>query len=119
VLVVDDEDHIREVTQLSLEAVGGWNVVAAASAEEALHLAEEHSPDAILLDVMMPDMDGPTTFKHLQANPATRDIPVVLLTAKAQGQDSRLFADLGVAGVIAKPFDPMTLADQVRTLLQW
>jgi CheY-like chemotaxis protein len=71
------------------------------------------------MDVMMPELDGPTTFKHLQANPATARIPVVLLTAKVQGVDQRRFAGLGVAGVLFKPFDPLTLAQQIAGTLGW
>lgn len=119
ILVVDDEDDIREVAQLSLEMVGGWEVLAARSGSEALSLAEVERPDAILLDVMMPDMDGPTTFRNLQTRDATRGIPVVLLTAKVQSAERRQFADLGVAAVIAKPFDPMSLSDQIAAVLGW
>ncbi|MDB4952006.1 MAG: response regulator containing a CheY-like receiver domain and an domain [Gemmatimonadetes bacterium] len=119
ILVVDDEDDIREVAQLSLEMVGGWEVLAAGSGAEALRRAEAERPDAILLDVMMPGMDGPSTFLALQANPATRDIPVILLTAKVQSADRRRFEDLGVAGVLSKPFDPMELAGQVSAALGW
>jgi CheY-like chemotaxis protein len=71
------------------------------------------------MDVMMPEMDGPTTFKHLQLNTATANIPVVLLTAKVQGVDQRRFAGLGVAGVLFKPFDPLTLASQISEVLGW
>jgi CheY-like chemotaxis protein len=119
ILVVDDEDDIREVAQLSLEMVGGWQVLAAGSGAEALRRAQEERPDAILLDVMMPGMDGPTTFRSLQSNPATRGIPVILLTAKVQPADRRRFDDLGVAGVLSKPFDPMELAAQVASALGW
>ncbi len=119
VLVIDDEDDIREVAQLCLEAVGGWQVVTAASGQEGLLKAAAVSPDAILLDVMMPNLDGPTTFAHLQADPATRDIPVILLTAKVQASEQRKFAALGVKAVLAKPFDPLTLAAQVAEVLEW
>lgn len=119
VLVVDDEDDIREVAQVSLEMVGGWDVIAASSAAEALQKAVSEAPDAILLDVMMPEMDGPTLFGHLRANEATRHIPVILLTARVQAADRRRFAELGVAGVIAKPFDPMTLPTEVAQTLGW
>jgi CheY-like chemotaxis protein len=119
ILVVDDEDDIREVAQLSLEMVGGWEVLPAGSGAEALRRAEAERPDAILLDVMMPGMDGPSTFLALQANPATRGIPVILLTAKVQSADRRRFEDLGVAGVLSKPFDPMELAGQVSAALGW
>ena len=119
ILVVDDEDDIREIAQVSLEVVGGWEVITAGSAAEGLEKAVSAAPDAILLDVMMPEMDGPTLFGHLLANDATRHIPVILLTARVQASDRRRFAALGVAGVIAKPFDPMTLPAQVAQTLGW
>jgi two-component system alkaline phosphatase synthesis response regulator PhoP len=119
ILLVDDEDDIREVAQLSLEMVGGWEVLTAGSGAEAIRRAEAEHPDAILLDVMMPGMDGPTTFQSLQANPSTRGIPVILLTAKVQSADRKRFEDLGVSGVLSKPFDPMLLAGQVASALGW
>ncbi len=119
VLIVDDEDDIREVAEISLEMVAGWKVLTARSGCEGLRIAQADQPDAILLDVMMPDMDGPTTFQKLQADPAIRHIPVVLLTAKLQPADRKRFAELGVAGVLAKPFDPLELASQVAKVLRW
>ena len=119
ILVVDDEDDIREVAQLSLEMVGGWEVLAASSGAEGIARAAAERPDAILLDVMMPDMDGPATFRALRDNPATTEIPVILLTAKVQAADRRRFDDLGVAGVLSKPFDPMELANEVSRTLGW
>jgi CheY-like chemotaxis protein len=119
ILVVDDEDDIREVAQMSLEMVGGFEVTTAASAAEGIAIAAAERPDAILLDVMMPDMDGPTAFERLRADDRTREIPVILLTAKVQAADRRRFADLGVTAVIAKPFDPMRLAAEVASVLGW
>lgn len=119
VLLVDDEDDIREVAQVSLEMVGGWDVRTAADGAAGLAAAHAQVPDAILLDVMMPDMDGPAVFDQLRAHPTTRDIPVILLTAKTQASDRERFAQLGVTGVLTKPFDPMTLADDVAELLGW
>lgn len=119
ILIIDDEDDIREVAALSLESVAGWEVVTANSGAQGLARAVEHQPDAILLDVMMPGMDGPSTFRELSKNPATAKIPVLLLTAKVQSSDQRRFADLGVASVLFKPFDPMTLADQIAGVLGW
>ena len=117
VLIIDDEDDIREVAALSLESVAGWEVVTANSGSQGLARAAEHQPDAILLDVMMPGMDGPTTFRELRKNPATSKIPVLLLTAKVQSSDQRRFADLGVEAVLFKPFDPMTLSTQIASVL--
>lgn len=117
ILLVDDEDDIREVAAISMQAVGGWQVLSASSGKEAIATALAEQPDAILLDVMMPDIDGPATFKRLQDDPRTRDIPVILLTAKAQAADRTRFEQLGVAGVLSKPFDPMSLPAQVAALL--
>ena len=119
VLLVDDEDDIREVAGMSLETVAGWTVLAARSGREGLKIAAEQQPDVILLDVMMPDMDGPSTFRNLQETEATRAIPVIFLTAKAQMREQRGFRELGAQGVISKPFDPLTLADQVSEILGW
>lgn len=119
ILIVDDEDDIREVAALSLEATANWTILTACSGAEGIRVAAAEQPEAILMDVMMPGMDGPTTFKQLRANPATAGIPVVLLTAKVQGVDQRRFAGLGVAGVLFKPFDPLTLAAQIAETLGW
>ncbi len=119
ILVVDDEDDIREVAQLCLEMLRGWEVLTASSGSEALAKAEAEQPDAILLDVMMPDMDGLATFQRLQANIATQHIPVILLTAKVQSADRQRFAELGVTAMIAKPFNPLHLASQVAEALGW
>lgn len=119
ILIIDDEDDIREVAALSLESVAGWEVIVAGSGPQGLARAIEYQPDAILLDVMMPGMDGPTTFRELRKNPATSGIPVLLLTAKVQSSDQRRFADLGVDGVLFKPFDPLTLHKQIATTLGW
>ncbi len=119
ILVIDDEDHIREVTQMSLETMGGWDVTTASSGVEGIASAAVERPDAILLDVMMPDMDGPTTFQRLRSDPTTRDIPVVLLTAKVQPADRHRFEALGVNGILTKPFDPLSLADEIAGTLGW
>ena len=110
ILIIDDEDDIREVAALSLETVAGWEVIKASSGAQGLARAVDYQPDAILLDVMMPGMDGPSTFRELRKNPDTAGIPVLLLTAKVQSTDQRRFADLGVEAVLFKPFDPLTLA---------
>jgi len=119
ILIIDDEDDIREVAALSLEATAGWKTVTASSGAEGIKLAMAERPDAILMDVMMPGVDGPTTFRTMQENPAIANIPVLLLTAKVQGVDKRRFADLGVAGILFKPFDPLTLAEQIAEALHW
>jgi len=119
VLIIDDEDDIREVAALSLEAVAGWTVFTAPSGRDGIRVALEEQPDAILLDVMMPEMDGPTTFRGLQSDVRTRHIPVLLLTAKVQGVDQRRFASLGVKAVLFKPFDPLTLSGEMSSVLGW
>ena len=119
VLIIDDDDDIRQVAALSLETVAGWEVVEANCGAQGLARAVEHQPDAILLDVMMPGMDGPTTVAELRKNAATANIPVVLLTAKVQASDQRRFAGLGVRAVLGKPFDPMTLSQQISDALGW
>jgi CheY-like chemotaxis protein len=120
VLIVDDEDAIREIARLSMEVVGGYQVATASSGLEALDQAVADPPDAVLLDVMMPELDGPTTVARLQADPRTRGIDIVLLTAKVQPSELARFDEMaGVAGVIAKPFDPMALPGQVAEILGW
>jgi CheY-like chemotaxis protein len=119
VLIIDDDDDIRQVAALSLETVAGWVVFMASSGAEGIGRAATERPDAILLDVMMPAMDGPTTFLELQKRKETVGIPVVLLTAKVQGPDQRRFASLGVAAVLLKPFDPLTLSRQISDALGW
>ena len=119
ILIVDDENDIREVAALSLESIGGYQVLSANSGKAALAMAEEEQPDAILLDVMMPDMDGPTTLSRLQSKPNTAHIPVVFLTAKVQPSERARFASLGAAAVLSKPFDPLTLSSELADALGW
>ena len=119
ILVIDNEPYIQEVTQISLETVASWEVLTASSGKEGLVVAERQQPDAILLDVMMPDMDGPTTFQQLQNNLLTRRIPVILLTAKVQDSDRRRYQEMGMTATIAKPFDPLQLASQIAEVLGW
>lgn len=119
ILIVDDEPHIREVTQMSLEMVSGWQVLTAESGGEGIAKAKKEKPDAILLDAMMPGMDGAATFQKLQADPSTKQIPVIMFTAKVQPADRKRFADFGVKDVIAKPFDPVKLGSQIAAILGW
>ena len=119
ILIIDDDDDIREVAALTLETVAGWEGLTANSGANGIQRAREENPDAILLDVMMPGMDGPTTFQELQKIPETAGIPVILLTAKVQGADQKRFAELGVAAILFKPFDPLTLAQQMSDALGW
>ncbi len=117
ILIIDDEPDIREATQVCLELARGWEVLTASSSAEGIAKALAEQPDAVLLDVMMPDMDGLDTFRQMQAAPETRHIPVILLTAKAQPADQRRYLQLEIAAVITKPYDPMTLADQIAEIL--
>ncbi len=119
ILVIDNEDYIQEIIQIALETICGWQVVTAGSGREGLVMAEQGLPDAILLDVMMPDMDGLTTFEKLQENPTTQTIPVILLTAKVQAADQQRYRTLGVKATLSKPFDPLQLSTQIASLLGW
>jgi CheY-like chemotaxis protein len=119
ILVVDDDAMLREVAQTALELVGGWRVSTAQSGAHAQQQARGERPDAILLDVMMPGLDGPATVNALRADSATRDIPIIFLTAKVQEDDLGRWGSLCLAGIIPKPFDPMTLAADIAAMLGW
>jgi CheY-like chemotaxis protein len=119
ILIIDDEPAIQEVTQICLQTVAGWQVITAGSGPEGILKAAAYQPDVILLDVMMPEMDGFTTFQKLQANASTQEIPVLLLTAQVQASDDKRHSTLGIRGTISKPFDPLELAQQVAQTLGW
>ena len=119
ILVIDDEDDIREVAQMSLETLGGWDVLTADCGAAGLASAAAELPDVILLDVMMPDMDGPSTLQQLRSDPVTAGIPVVFLTAKVRASDRQSLTDLGGDAVLSKPFDPVTLSDEIVAALGW
>lgn len=114
ILLVDDEQDIRTVVQLSLTALGGFTVEGCASGPEAIRLIPVFQPDLILLDVMMPGMDGPATLLRLRADPATAHVPVVFVTARVQPREVLDYKKMGALDVVAKPFDPMTLPDLLR-----
>lgn len=116
ILYVEDEADIRTVAQVALETVGGFEVCLCASGDEALEKAPGFGPDIVLLDVMMPGMDGPDTLEALHGIAGLEDTPAVFLTAKAMPSEVARYRKLGALDVIAKPFDPMTLADQVRAI---
>jgi two-component system, OmpR family, response regulator len=118
VLYVEDDPDIQMVAQMALEVVGGLKLRACNSGSEAVQAAQACQPDLILLDVMMPDMDGPATLAALRQLPATAATPVIFMTAKVQAAEVAHYKMLGAIGVIAKPFDPMQLAQQVRQLWQ-
>jgi len=119
ILVIDDEDGVKEIIQICLESMTKWEVLTASSGRDGIKVAQSEYPDAILLDVMMPYMDGPTTFKQLQAIPGVSDIPTILVTAKAQSYEQQEFLDLGVAGIITKPFLPENLVSDICEILNW
>jgi CheY-like chemotaxis protein len=118
VLLVDDEPNIRKIATLGLGHVGGWEVVSASNGKECIELATSEQPDVILLDANMPEMDGVTTLEALRASPTTASIPVVFLTARLLDSERARVTSLGVAGIIAKPFDAMRLADEIRRIIE-
>lgn len=119
ILVVDDDDAARQAVVHSLQVMAGWDVVEAYCGAQAIESAKQHQPDAILLDVMMPAMDGPAMLGKLRATRATSHIPIVLLTAKVQALHDGSLAHLPVAAILSKPFDPLRLASQVADALGW
>lgn len=116
VLYVEDEPDIQAVARIALQTVGGFTVQICSSGEEALREVKAFGPDLILLDVMMPGMDGPGTLLALRATPGLEQVPVVFMTAKVQPSEVAQYKSLGALDVIPKPFDPMTLAEQVRRI---
>jgi CheY-like chemotaxis protein len=118
-LMIDDEEAIQIVAKFGINMAAGWDVLSASNGKTGIDTAAKELPDAILLDVMMPGMDGIDTFKALQANPLTAKIPVIFLTAKAQTAEWRQFNDLGVSGVITKPFNSLDLPEQIAKILHW
>jgi CheY-like chemotaxis protein len=118
ILYVEDEPDIQAVARMALEAVGGFTLQVCSSGEEALQTAVEFAPDLLLLDVMMPGMDGPTTLQELRNLPDLANTPAVFMTAKVQPQEIEQFKSFGALDVIPKPFDPMTLSDQIALVWQ-
>ena len=118
ILFVEDEQDIQAVAQLALEAIGGYTVEVCGSGAEALDRVVEFAPDLILLDVMMPDMDGPTTLKALRKMPETANTPIIFMTAKSQAREIQRFKKLSTLDVITKPFDPMALSDQIAEIFK-
>ncbi len=117
VLLVDDDQNIRTLAQMGLEGLTDWKVELAASGAEAIRKASELKPDLIILDVMMPGMDGPTTLGELRKVDSLTGIPVIFMTAKAQTHELELYQRMGAKGIITKPFDPMTLPDDIQGIL--
>jgi two-component system, OmpR family, alkaline phosphatase synthesis response regulator PhoP len=119
ILVIDDELPIRAVIQACLEDLAGWQVITAESGHEGVDLAIAQQPDAILLDVSMPELDGEATFQRLRQAPTTCTIPIVFLTARALPEEQEKYLQLGAVGLIIKPFNPMTLTQQIAQQLGW
>ncbi len=116
ILYVEDEADIRAVAEIALEAVGGFELKACSSGQEALTEVTDFGPDLLLLDVMMPGMDGPTTLSALRKLPELSETPAIFMTAKVQPEEVIALKKAGVLDVITKPFDPMGLADQIRAI---
>jgi CheY-like chemotaxis protein len=117
-LLVDDEEAIRTIATISLERIGGWTVISVSSGQAALETAADDGPfDAVLMDVMMPGLDGPSTLERMRDGVLPLQVPVIFLTAKVGDAERERLISLGAAGVIAKPFDPMTLPEDVRRIL--
>ncbi|WOD40323.1 response regulator [Nodosilinea sp. E11] len=119
ILVIDDEDDIREIAKVSLQISKQWQVLTACSGQEGVAIATAYQPDAILLDVIMPDVDGLTTLDTLKKTPATQRIPVIMLTATGGIVSDQQYAELGAQAIMAKPFDPGLLGDQIAAALHW
>jgi CheY-like chemotaxis protein len=117
-LLVDDDDAIRTIAAISLERIAGWTVIAAASGQAAVEAVQDDGPfDAVLLDVMMPGLDGPTTLRRLREGILQPSVPVVFLTAKVGEAEETRLRSLGAAGVIAKPFDPIALPEELQRIV--
>lgn len=117
VLIVDDDEDVRNITELAASRIGRWETVLAAGGREGVAKARSDRPDVILLDVMMPEIDGPETLALLRQDPETADIPVIFLTAKSQQGELESYRALGARGVIVKPFEVASFADDVRRIV--
>ncbi len=116
ILLVEDEPDIQSVARLALESVGGFSIEVCSSGQEALDRGPAFQPDLLLLDVMMPGMDGPSTLKALREKAQTASTPVIFMTAKVQEKEVAEYISMGALAAIAKPFDPMTLSDQIKEI---
>lgn len=117
ILIIDDESDVKDIAQMGLEMAADWNVITASTGKEGLRLAQDRLPEAILLDLMMPEWDGKETLKRLKANQNTATIPVILMTAKTQSAIASELTKLDLAGVITKPFRPLELSAQITEIL--
>lgn len=119
IVIIDDEPDIREIAKLSLTITKQWTIFTASSGEEGVDTAVQYRPDAILLDLVMPELGGLETLKRLRQNQMTANIPVILLTATAKLAMKSEYAQWGAKGILVKPFDPGLLGDQIEQLLAW
>jgi CheY-like chemotaxis protein len=118
-IVADDDDDIRMLVAMSLTRLGGHEIRTCSTGLAAIELAAEWLPDAVVMDVRMPVMDGPTAAGRLAAHPTTATIPVILMTASVRQEEQQALSALKVAGILSKPFDPMTLSDEITAMLGW
>lgn len=116
ILYAEDEPDVQTVVELTIQTMSDYQVKICNNGKKLLECVNEYNPDLIILDIMMPEMDGPTTFRHLKLNESTKDIPVIFMTAKAQVHEVEIFKETGAIGVITKPFDPMNLCDEIQTI---
>lgn len=116
ILYAEDEPDIQSIAQMALEMMGGYTLKVCNNGQEALDAAEDFDPDLILLDVMMPSMDGPTALQEMRKIPALANVPVIFMTAKVQNQEIEEYKAMGAIDVIAKPFDPMSLSETILSL---
>jgi len=119
ILVIDDEADLRELIEVSLVGYGGWQVQTAATCQQGVEKAQDNKPDLILLDISMPEVDGYQCFEQLQTEPDLADIPVIVLTARVQRQDHRKVSEMGIVGVIIKPFNPLSLWQEIAGMVGW
>jgi CheY-like chemotaxis protein len=119
ILVIDDDADVRELTMLSIRHTTAWQVETADCGEDGIRSATSRPPDAILLDVHMPSMDGPSTLRHMQSHPLLANIPVIFFTGNTRPADTERLSGLGVTAILPKPFDPLTLAGEIAGVLGW
>jgi DNA-binding response OmpR family regulator len=117
ILIIDDEEDVKDIAQMGLEMATDWHVITASTGKEGLDLAKNSQPEVILLDLMMPEWDGKETLRHLKADQSTATIPVILMTAKTQSAIALELAELDLAGIITKPFRPLELPEQISQIL--
>lgn len=116
ILYAEDEPDVQTVVELTVQTMSNYTIKICDNGKKLLECVQDYEPDLILLDVMMPEMDGPTTFKNLQENSQTKDIPVVFMTAKAQVHEIETFKQTGILGIITKPFDPISLCNEIEKI---